>query len=133
MRAPEAPHSVPLPRLHARDTELDAIARHLREAVAGRGGAVLVEGAAGTGKSRLLAETAALASSMGLAVAAAVADELTAAAPLGTLTEALRGGAPPVVTASDLEELAAAGRPHELVGSLGELLAAHALRRPLLV
>jgi len=134
MQAPEAPVTVPLPRLRARDTELDTIARHLREAVAGRGGAVLVEGAAGTGKSRLLAETAALASSMGLAVAAAVADELTAAAPLGTLTEALRGGAPPVVTVSELEELAAAaGRRHELVGRLGELLAAYARRRPLLV
>lgn len=134
MQAPEAPSTVPLPRLHARDTQLDTIARHLRDAVAGRGGAVLVEGAAGTGKSRLLAETAALASSMGLAVAAAVADELSAAAPLGTLTDAFRGGAPPVVTASDLEELAAAaGRRHELVGRLGELLAAHARRRPLLV
>jgi len=134
MPAPGAPSTVPFPRLRARDAQLASIADHLDRLAGGRGGVVLVEGAAGTGRSRLLAETAAHASSIGLAVAHAVADELTAAAPLATLTEALRGGATPVVSANELEELAAAaGRGPDLVDHLGRLLAADARRRPLVV
>jgi DNA-binding CsgD family transcriptional regulator len=134
MPAPGAPPAVPSPWLRQRDAQLATIADHLGRLAAGRGGVVLVEGAAGAGRSRLLSETAAHASALGLAVAHAVADELTAAAPLATLTEALRRGATPVVSADELEELAsAAGRGPDLVDHLGRLLAAHARRRPLVV
>src|SRR5262249_40781992 len=62
------------------------------------------------------------------------ADELTAAAPLATLTEALRSGVRPVVLASDMEELAtAACRGHDVVSHLARLLVARARQQPLLV
>ncbi|HXM57511.1 MAG TPA: AAA family ATPase [Candidatus Dormibacteraeota bacterium] len=133
MRAPEAPKG-PLPRLRGRDAHLTIVSGHLRQLRSGCGGVVLIEGPAGTGRSRLLAETVALASSMGLAAAVAAADELTAAAPLETLVEALRSGPSPVLTASEVEELASCiGRRRDLLHRLDRLLAARAGRRPLLV
>ena len=59
------------PPLLERERELAVIDERLAEAVAGRGGLVLIEGPAGIGKSALAARARELALARGMAVAAA--------------------------------------------------------------
>jgi DNA-binding CsgD family transcriptional regulator len=82
----------PAGALIGRDSELAALVKHMSEAIAGRGGSVLIEGEPGIGKSTLvrtaLAEVAA--NEAGCQVFWGAGDELGQALPLLPLLEALR-------------------------------------------
>jgi DNA-binding CsgD family transcriptional regulator len=75
--------------LVGRDSELATLARLVKEAAAGRGGSVLVEGEPGIGKSSLVREALAEAADVGCQVFWGVGDELSQALPLLPLIEAL--------------------------------------------
>jgi DNA-binding CsgD family transcriptional regulator len=75
--------------LIGRDCELATLARLVKEAAAGRGGSVLVEGEPGIGKSSLVRETLAEAADVGCQIFWGVGDELSQALPLLPLIEAL--------------------------------------------
>ena len=81
-----------------RDDELAVLGEVIADAIAGGGGAVLVEGEAGIGKTRLLAPARAHAAASGARVLSATADEVEATVPLATarvlLARAARGVAP---------------------------------------
>jgi DNA-binding CsgD family transcriptional regulator/tetratricopeptide (TPR) repeat protein len=76
--------------LVGRDDELAMLARLVKEAVAGRGGPVLVEGEPGIGKSALVRAAVAGAADLGCQVFWGAGDELGQALPLLPLLEALR-------------------------------------------
>src|SRR6202044_2465451 len=75
--------------LVGRDCELATLARLVKDAVAGRGGSVLVEGEPGIGKSSLVREVLTEAADVGCQVFWGVGDELSQALPLLPLIEAL--------------------------------------------
>ena len=75
--------------LVGRDSELATLARLVKEAAAGQGGSVLVEGEPGIGKSSLVREALAEAADVGCQVFWGVGDELSQALPLLPLIEAL--------------------------------------------
>jgi DNA-binding CsgD family transcriptional regulator len=75
--------------LVGRESELATLARLVKEAAAGRGGSVLVEGEPGIGKSSLVREALGEAASVGCQVFWGVGDELSQALPLLPLIEAL--------------------------------------------
>ena len=81
-----------------RDDELAVLGEVIADAVAGGGGAVLVEGEAGIGKTRLLASARARGAGSGARVLSATADEIDASVPLAAarvlLGRAARGVAP---------------------------------------
>ncbi|MET0385620.1 MAG: protein kinase [Polyangiales bacterium] len=70
-------------QLCGRVRESDELTRHIKRALTGRGGAVLVEGGPGVGKSRMLAECSLIAQTCGLsAVHATARNQLGATPPL---------------------------------------------------
>ena len=75
--------------LVGRESELATLARLVKEAAAGRGGSVLVEGEPGIGKSSLVREALGAAADVGCQVFWGVGDELSQALPLLPLIEAL--------------------------------------------
>jgi DNA-binding CsgD family transcriptional regulator len=75
--------------LVGRESELATLARLVKEAAAGRGGSVLVEGEPGIGKSSLVREALGEAANVGCQVFWGVGDELSQALPLLPLIEAL--------------------------------------------
>jgi DNA-binding CsgD family transcriptional regulator len=75
--------------LVGRDSELATLARLVKDAAAGRGGSVLVEGEPGIGKSSLVREALADAADVGCQVFWGAGDELSQALPLSPLIEAL--------------------------------------------
>ncbi len=92
---PPLPFALRLPPgalpLTGRDLEMGKLLRRWGEALAGRGGLVLIVGEAGIGKSRLAAEFAARATASGALVLGARCPDLAAAPPHGPFEEALRG------------------------------------------
>jgi DNA-binding CsgD family transcriptional regulator len=78
---------VSAPPLLERERELAVIDERLAEAVAGRGGLVLIEGPAGIGKSALAARARELALARGMAVAAARGSELERADAFGVVRQ----------------------------------------------
>jgi tetratricopeptide (TPR) repeat protein len=76
-------------RLHERDAELAVLDAALGDAVAGRGGTVVVQGPAGIGKTSLLDAARAAAPERGLAVAAARGSELETAYAWGVARQLL--------------------------------------------
>ena len=76
--------------LVGRDSELATLARLVKEAAAGRGGSVLVEGEPGIGKSSLVREALAEAADVGCQVFWGVGDELSQALPLLAVDRGLR-------------------------------------------
>ena len=85
------------PALSGRQPERDVIDRHLRDATAGRGSVLLIEGRAGLGKSRLLDEAVACADVDGFQVGTAVASPLDHPITMAPLLTALFEGAEPVL------------------------------------
>jgi DNA-binding CsgD family transcriptional regulator len=75
--------------LVGRDSELATLAGLVKDAVAGWGGSVLIEGEPGIGKSSLVRETLAEAADVGCQVFWGAGDELSQALPLSPLIEAL--------------------------------------------
>ena len=75
--------------LVGRDSELATLARLVKEAAAGRGGSVLVEGEPGIGKSSLVREALADAADVGCQVFWSAGDELSQALPLLPLIDGL--------------------------------------------
>jgi DNA-binding CsgD family transcriptional regulator len=75
--------------LVGRDSELATLARLVKDAAAGRGGSVLVEGEPGIGKSSLVREALAEAADVGCQVFWGAGDELSQELPLSPLIEAL--------------------------------------------
>jgi DNA-binding CsgD family transcriptional regulator len=75
--------------LVGRDSELAALARLVKEAAAGRGGSVLIEGEPGIGKSSLVREALADAADAGCQVFWGAGDELSQELPLSPLIEGL--------------------------------------------
>ncbi len=75
--------------LVGRDSDLAALARLVKEAAAGRGGSVLVEGEPGIGKSALVRVALAEAADVGCQVFWGAGDELSQALPLSPLIECL--------------------------------------------
>ena len=90
--APAAASELPagVPHLSGRDNELAMLARHMREAAAGRGSSVLIEGEPGIGKSELVRAALAEAADAGCQVFWGAGDELGQALPLSPLLDALR-------------------------------------------
>ena len=91
--------------LRGRDAELATIGQHLRDAKAGRGSLVLVEGRAGFGKSRLLDEARASAEAAGFSVGLASAVEGDDHVSTATLMAALYNGPTPVLDRGSLAEV----------------------------
>jgi len=87
-----------LPRLHEREAELSALEAALGDALAGRGGVIVLQGPAGIGKTSLLDTLREAAPERGLAVAAARGSELETAYAWGVarqlLEPRLRGMSP---------------------------------------
>jgi DNA-binding CsgD family transcriptional regulator len=75
--------------LVGRDSELATLARLVKDAAAGWGGSVLIEGEPGIGKSSLVREALAEAADVGCQVFWGAGDELSQALPLSPLIEAL--------------------------------------------
>jgi DNA-binding CsgD family transcriptional regulator len=75
--------------LVGRDSELTTLARLVKEAAAGRGGSVLIEGEPGIGKSSLVREALADAADVGCQVFWGAGDELSQELPLSPLIEGL--------------------------------------------
>ena len=75
--------------LVGRDSELATLARLVKEAAAGRGGSVLIEGEPGIGKSSLVREALADAADVGCQVFWGAGDELSQELPLSPLIEGL--------------------------------------------
>jgi DNA-binding CsgD family transcriptional regulator len=75
--------------LVGRDSELATLARLVKDAAAGRGGSVLVEGEPGIGKSSLVREALAEAADVGCQVFWGAGDELSQELPLSPLIEGL--------------------------------------------
>lgn len=90
-----APGDLPLV---GRNRELKELVDSLNELLAGRGGAVLVEGEPGVGKTRLLAETARDAQWLGLRVLWATCEEIGTAHPYQALAGAVGAQLTPLVT-----------------------------------
>jgi DNA-binding CsgD family transcriptional regulator len=143
---------VSAPLLFERERELAVIDEKLREAVAGRGGLVLIEGPAGIGKSALVARARELALGHGMAVAAARGSELERAdafgvvrqlfeprlrAMSGAVRERALGGAAALAAPVVLPETAAAvtsgGSSFATLHGLYWLLAGFAAERPQLL
>ncbi len=76
-------------RLVGRDRELDLVTRTLREASAGRGRTLVVEGVAGIGKTALLATAAARARELGIRVGTGTAAGVEGGWPYAPVLEAL--------------------------------------------
>ena len=95
-----------------RDRELDELAGLVRNASAGNGRIVLIEGPAGIGKSRLIAETKRQALAAGVRVLSARGSELEREFPFGVVRQLFE---PPLmdeeVAARSLRGSAAAARP----------------------
>jgi hypothetical protein len=87
--------------LVGRDSELALPAGLVREAAAGRGGCVLIEGEPGIGKSTLVWAALAAAAEAGCAVFWGAGDELGQALPLLPLLEGLRVREPSAIPRRD--------------------------------
>lgn len=83
--------------LRGRDEQLALILENLRQARAGTGKVILIEGAAGLGKSRLMDEAIAQATGMSFAIGSGAADPVDGVAQFAALMEALfEGERPPL-------------------------------------
>ena len=90
--ASPASHQVLCPIVIGRDRELAALEDQLREAIAGRGRAVLVSGEAGLGKSALLRRFVERARDQGARVLTGECTEIEARRPFGPFIDAFVGG-----------------------------------------
>ncbi|GAA3398055.1 ATP-binding protein [Streptomyces roseoviridis] len=123
------------PGLRGREVELEQL-RALVEAVRdGEGGAVaLLLGEPGIGKTALLRETVPLARERGFLVSQGRAEELHALAPLASLASGLLHGDPPLLSGTDLADLA--GHHDQriwLVERLAQLIEERSAGRPVLI
>ena len=91
--------------LRGRDGEVDAIRRHLEEALAGTGSAIIIEGSPGVGKTRLVAECAAVAMSMSFQVGWGTTEPGRSVDELHALFDALFDGHPPLADRQAMSDL----------------------------
>lgn len=120
--------------LRGRDEQLALILETLRQARAGAGAVILVEGAAGLGKSRLIDEAIAQAAGLNFAIGSGAADPVDGVAQFAALMEALfEGERPPL----DHSALSNAHTPAEdrfwFLQEIEELLQRAASTAPLLI
>lgn len=116
--------------LVGRESVLSELNRALERIPAG-GGCVVIEGPAGIGKSRLVGEATGRARAMGLGIASGRATELDRIAPLTTLMTSLKNSAPEPIAVGHL--LGHENNRIWLVDRLGDAIAEHAARCPLVV
>jgi DNA-binding CsgD family transcriptional regulator len=122
------------PVLRGREAEVFTIARRLRDAKAGRGSILLVEGRTGFGKTRLLEEARRSAAAAGLGVGFGAALEGDDAVSMAPLLAALFDGPTPVLDRRNVADVRSlADRTSWLVHHLEALLEQVARRSPVVL
>ena len=119
--------------LRGRELEAAAFGERLRDARAGLGSVVLVEGGAGVGKSRLLAEAQVAAKAAGFRVGSSAAVPGDDAVSMAPLMSTLFDGTTPILDRGHVAEGSFPDRPAWLVHRLEALLEQAARRTPVLV
>ncbi|MFC9592101.1 ATP-binding protein [Streptomyces sp. NPDC056944] len=123
------------PGLRGREAELERLRALVETVRDGEGGAIaLLLGEPGIGKTALLQETVSLARSHGFLVSHGRAEELHELAPLASLASGLLHGDPPLLSGTDLADLA--GHHDQriwLVERLAQLIEERSTGRPVLI
>lgn len=123
------------PGLRGREAELDRLRALVETVRDGEGGAIaLLLGEPGIGKTALLQETVSRARAHGFLVSHGSAEELHELAPLASLASGLLHGDPPLLSGTDLADLA--GRHDQrirLVERLAQLIEERSAGRPVLI